>query len=261
MDYRFPGMDPYLEGYLWPDVHNALAAKIRQMLAPLIQPKYVARLNIYVVEDTHPESDLGIMYPDVQIMARKGTGFVNEPEAAYGDSTITPPTQTIPVLEPIEVRIPVVEIRDQANNQLVTSIEILSPVNKRDPGFHPYIRKRQQIIASGVNLLEIDLLRRGKRCVSSPGMEKCDYLVSLTRSGSRQTELWELDLATILPTVPIPLLPTDHEAALNIQQALHEIYQEAAYHLSVDYKKKPPPPELPSDAWIWIKGLSSPALD
>ncbi len=261
MNYRFPGMDPYLEGYLWPDVHNALAAKIRQILAPAIQPKYVARLNIYVVEDTHPESDLGIMYPDVEIMLRKGMGSVNEPEAAYGDSPITPPTQTVPVLEPVEIQIPVVEIRDQGNNKLITSIEILSPVNKRDPGFQPYIRKRQQIIASGINLLEIDLLRRGKRCVSGPGVGKCDYLVSLTRSGSRQTELWEVDLATVLPTVPVPLLPGDHEAVLDIQQAVKAIYEEAAYHLSIDYSQKPPPPELPSDAWMWIKSLSSQALD
>ncbi|HEY9820633.1 MAG TPA: DUF4058 family protein [Candidatus Sericytochromatia bacterium] len=29
MPSSFPGMDPYLEGYLWPDVHNALTSKIR----------------------------------------------------------------------------------------------------------------------------------------------------------------------------------------------------------------------------------------
>jgi len=41
----FPGMAPYLEGYLWPNVHSALAHIIRQQLAPQIQPKYVARLS------------------------------------------------------------------------------------------------------------------------------------------------------------------------------------------------------------------------
>ncbi len=53
----FPGMDPYLEGYLWPDVHGALAHKIRQQLAPQIQPKYVARLEVSVIEDTNPEAE------------------------------------------------------------------------------------------------------------------------------------------------------------------------------------------------------------
>lgn len=53
----FPGMDPYLEGDLWPDAHQALANQIRRQLTPLIQPKYVARLSRYVVEDAHPEQD------------------------------------------------------------------------------------------------------------------------------------------------------------------------------------------------------------
>ena len=65
MPSPFPGMDPFLEGYVWPDVHNALAVKIRQLIVPLIQPKYFAHLNVYVVEDQHPESDIGILYPDV----------------------------------------------------------------------------------------------------------------------------------------------------------------------------------------------------
>lgn len=67
MPSPFPGMDPYLEGYLWPDVHNALAAKLRQLLTPLLRPRYTARLAIYVVEDLTPEGDVGIMYPDVEI--------------------------------------------------------------------------------------------------------------------------------------------------------------------------------------------------
>ena len=46
MPSPFPGMDPYLEGYLWPDVHTALSAKIRQLLTPLIRPRYTARLSI-----------------------------------------------------------------------------------------------------------------------------------------------------------------------------------------------------------------------
>jgi hypothetical protein len=50
MPSPFPGMDPYLEGYLWPDVQSALANKIRQYLTPLLRPRYTARLGIYVVD-------------------------------------------------------------------------------------------------------------------------------------------------------------------------------------------------------------------
>lgn len=41
----FPGMDPYLEGHLWPDAHNDLTSAIRELIAPLIAPKYVARIE------------------------------------------------------------------------------------------------------------------------------------------------------------------------------------------------------------------------
>src|SRR3954454_20646745 len=101
MPSPFPGMDPYLEGYLWPDVHNALANKIRQQLTPLLRPRYTARLAIYVVEDSAPESDVGIMYPGIN-----------------------------PIILPIDVQLTNVEIHDTASNRLVTSIEIVSPVNK-----------------------------------------------------------------------------------------------------------------------------------
>ena len=57
----FPGMDPYLEGYLWPDVHSALANKIRQILAPQVRPKYTVRLEIYLTEDPNPEGEVGIL--------------------------------------------------------------------------------------------------------------------------------------------------------------------------------------------------------
>lgn len=42
MPSPFPGMDPYLEGYLWPDVHNAFANKIPQQLTPQLRPRYAA---------------------------------------------------------------------------------------------------------------------------------------------------------------------------------------------------------------------------
>lgn len=63
MPSPFPGMDPYLEGYLWPDVHSALASKIRQQLTPLLRPKYIARLEVYLVDDPFPEGDMGIKNP------------------------------------------------------------------------------------------------------------------------------------------------------------------------------------------------------
>ena len=45
----FPGMNPYLESpHLCPDAHNRLANICAEQLAPLLAPKYIAR-----VEYTH----------------------------------------------------------------------------------------------------------------------------------------------------------------------------------------------------------------
>ena len=61
-------MDPYLEGALWHDVHHGLASAIQELLAPMIAPKYVARIEKYTVEDTSPASEVGIQYPNVSVL-------------------------------------------------------------------------------------------------------------------------------------------------------------------------------------------------
>ncbi len=110
MPSPFPGMDPYLEGYLWPDVHNALANKIRQHLTPQLRPRYTARLSIYVVEDTAPEGDVGIMYPDVEVMSAGAVPpALHAPLPATSSTNTqareTPATLSIPVILPIEVQL------------------------------------------------------------------------------------------------------------------------------------------------------------
>ena len=46
MPSPFLGMDPYLAGYLWPDVHHRLATQISDQLMPQLRPRYVARIEI-----------------------------------------------------------------------------------------------------------------------------------------------------------------------------------------------------------------------
>ena len=258
MPTSFPGMDPYWEGYLWPDVHHALANKIRQLLAPALRPRYVVRLEIYVVEDTAPESEIGIMYPDIEIMlsrpAHAGAGDIplaRSTAPAHG----TPATLIIPILAPIEVRVPTVEIRDAASNQLVTSIEILSPVNKREPGLTGYRQKRQRLYQAGVHLLEIDLLRRGIRPLAHPRVPDSAYLVALTRAQSGATQLWPLGLNDRLPDLPIPLREPDPDSLLELGAAFAAVYDEAGYDLSIDYTQAPPPPPLSEADTAWMRQL------
>jgi hypothetical protein len=244
MPSPFPGMDPYLEGYLWPDVHSALAHKIRQQLAPQIQPKYVARLEISVIEDYSPEAEIGIMYPDVEVI--KVSARSHSPPQA-------PSTIPLP-----HVRLTTVALRDVAQNILVTSIEILSPINKREPNLSHYRQKRERLREAHVHLLEIDLLRRGTRAWLHPRLPQVSYLMLLTRAQANAVEVWPIALQAPLPILPVPLRAPDPDVILDLSAALKAVYDEAFYQLSVDYTQDPPPPPLFNEEMAWISTQLAP---
>ena len=85
MNSPFPGMDPWLEGHVWPDLHHDLATKFKEQLVSQVVPKYFVRIETYTVEDTHPYEDVGIMYPDVEILRKKSvrTDIVAEPALGF----------------------------------------------------------------------------------------------------------------------------------------------------------------------------------
>jgi hypothetical protein len=257
MPSPFPGMDPYLEGYLWPDVHHRLATQISDQLMPLLRPRYVARIEVQVVTDETPEAEIGIMYPDVEIVRSPRQPEVPLPSTRTSQLTtpaITPVSVSIPLLE-VEVPLASVEIRDTAQNQLVTCIEILSPINKREPGLSKYREKRRRLHEAGIHLLEIDLLRRGQSPFAHPRIPSSAYLVALTRAGASFADIWAINLQGPLPVVSIPLRPPDPDVALDLALAFTAIYERAAYDLSLNYDEPPPPPPLAAAEQAWLKQL------
>ncbi len=258
MPSPFPGMDPYLEGYLWPDVHHRLATQISDQLMPLVRPRYVARLEIQVVFDDAPESEIGIMYPDVEVVqARQGAlmqrSQTSQPRSSTAGTTVMTPTSlSVPLLE-AEMRLATVEIRDTAENQLVSSIEILSPVNKREPGLSKYRDKRRRLRQAHVHILDIDLLRRGQRPLAHPRMSPHAYRVTLSRAAEPFADVWTMRLQDPLPVVPIPLRAPDADVPLDLATALATIYDRAAYDLSLNYREPPPPPSLSDEEQAWVQ--------
>src|SRR5438094_6583195 len=124
MPSPFPGMDPYLEGYLWPDVHQALAAKIRQQLAPRLRPRYVTRLGLAVLSEEPDEAEVKIMFPDIEVLRARRSEQLTEPGIRAG---VSAPTLAAPLVLPrIEMRAPRVEVREVARSEEHTS-ELQSP--------------------------------------------------------------------------------------------------------------------------------------
>jgi hypothetical protein len=255
-------MDPYLEGYLWPDVHHRLATQISEQLTPLLRPRYVARIEVQVVTDEAPEAEIGIMYPDVEI-TRSPRRDVQPPVAPVhggalvAEAPITTPASVVIALPAIEVRLASVEIRDAAQNQLITCIEILSPINKREPGLGKYRAKLQQLRAAGVHVLEVDLLRRGQRLHPHPRIPVSAYRVMLIRAAAHLADVWAINLADPLPIAPAPLRPPDEDVPLDLGLALHTLYDRAAYDLSINYGEAPPPPALSPEEAAWMQQLLS----
>ena len=146
-----------------------------------------------------------------------------------------------------------VEIRDTAERQLVTVIEVLSPANKRGDGEDEYLERRQRLLASTAHLMEIDLLRSGHRVPMRQPLPPQPYFVFLSRAGRRpRTEVWPVAIHQPLPTVPVPLRHGDADVPLNLQQALATVYDLLGYDLSVDYTRPPEVPLRPEDA-AWVR--------
>ncbi|MCS6846667.1 MAG: DUF4058 family protein [Anaerolineae bacterium] len=253
MPSPFPGMDPYLEGEMWQEFHETLAGEIRAQLLPKLAPKYVALLaKRYVIQ--HVSAPLmGVatqraIYPDVHVAQPPR---VSEPAVAY--DALAP---TAELISPIEEQVPVtsVEVRDVANRTLVTVIEILSPANKQDPGAAEYHQRRMELLKTRTHLLEIDLLRGGRRITLVGELPAAPYFVFLSRWQRRPvTEVYAIQLRERLPRVPVPLLPPDPDVVLDLQAAVDACFRLVGYERLLSYDQPPPPPELSLDDLAWVK--------
>src|SRR5688572_9597265 len=122
MPSPFPGTDPYLEGSVWMSVHTELSVEIARVLAPKLRPNYLAftaRTMVMEIPDGVAITTAS-MYPDAGIIAR-GASRISD-----GAAAVAPPLQLATVV-PTPIPHVTVEIRDTANRQLVTAIEVLSP--------------------------------------------------------------------------------------------------------------------------------------
>ena len=248
MPSPFPGMDPYLEGSLWMSVHAQLAAVFVRQLNPQLLPRYVALSLRRSVMEMPDELEISVdgSYPDVAVvelsLPQNERGGVEIIEAPLRMATRT--RTSVPHIT--------VEIRDIENRQVVAVIEVLSPTNKRGEGYDEYVEKRDRTLRSTAHLIEIDLLRKGRRVPMRRALPSFPYFVFLCRREDRlMTSVWPIALNQTLPTIPVPLLPNDPDATLDLHQALTSAYDECGLRYMIDYSK---PPEVPlsPDQGSWV---------
>ena len=255
MPSPFPGMNPYLEAYRWKDFHTQYLVAIRQALATELAGRY----------SVFSEEDLFIHEPSAKRRRKVAVADVAVSVPAWADTGTSPAATLTPSVTPVLATLPEVvaeerhrwiEIRDSDGGRLVTAIEILSPTNKVGDGRGQYLAKRHALVREA-NLVEIDLLRVGRRMPMEPAPQT-PYCVMVARRRRRpEVELWPLGLRDVLPSVPIPLLPDDADAVLDLQSLLHATYDAAAYRPAL-YDRDLDPPLSPDDA-AWAAGVIRPA--
>jgi hypothetical protein len=261
MKSPFPGMDPYIEACgLWEDYHDDLIADIKRTLAATLPPRYVARTRkrSYVVLVESEGKTEHAFVPDVSVTAppprKSGAAKENAISAAATATEIeSVEMQAFIETEFVETFIDIYELKPE--RRLVTSIEVLSPANKkrRSLGWKKYLRKRQALLLGKANLVEIDLLRGGHKMPMLTAWPKSPYSLLVAREEKApRCRVWPAFFDRPLPTIPVPLSRPDPDIPLALQPLVDAIYERGRYQEEIDYTLPLTPPLNPEEA-AWLK--------
>lgn len=247
----FPGMDPYLEKH-WGDVHASLVIYARDQLQEHLPGNLRARMAERVCVK-HDES--GQRADPACVVESKPRSVATLPT---GIATTAPVLVHLPSEPLTESYIEIVDVA--SGHRLVTVIEVLSPANKSSSRGRRLYRKKQRELRKGkVSLVEIDLLRGGRRILSVPTAliprsHRSQYQVCVRRGWKvLEVEVYRVALREPLPTIRIPLRPDDADVPLNLQALIEECYRKGRYD-DLDYKQPPEPP-LEGDDAAWAEEL------
>ena len=264
MPSPFPGIDPWLEDpEVFPDLHDSLTQRMKDAINAGLPPGYVAttRNRVWVDPELRRE-------PDVALYGRK-----HPPEVGGGTATLPGMVVIGRRRESDPVEEPYLEILSNKGKRLVTAVEVISLSNKKAgrEGRKAYRDKQDEYILDGVNLVEIDLLRRGPHVSAVPlsrlrhRLGAFDYHVSVILAGDRPTEhAAGLRLPDRLPAIGIPLDVGVPPVVIDLQPLMDDAYDRAKWTELFSYTEPPDPPLTPeqqawADAILREQGVIPPA--
>jgi hypothetical protein len=245
-------MDPYIESSgRWGDFHDSTIAAIRGQLNARLPKGYAATTEAYVLFQEPETRKRRYAVPDIYV-AEEGPSR----KVRTGSLAVAAP-ETI-VLATIErKRRKYIEIIDLEANRVVTAIELLSPSNKTaGEDREAYLAKRSEFLDSKVNLVEIDLLRGGRRMpLSDPPPEIADYYIMVSRAWEYpRAAFWSFTIRSPLPEIPIPLTEDLPDVMLPLRPCVDRTYDEGRYSTRLPYDKPLKPRLRKADA-DWVRDL------
>lgn len=236
MPCPFPGMDPFLEvPPYWSDFSPAFLSAIRNQLLNVLLTRYDVRLEEYLFLE-HEKLPAHRVRPDEVV----STNWKSEAKVVQ-EFPITQTASTMeaeyPDFDPITQRRLVLTHR--ASGKVVAIMELLSPINKAagKDGLDAYERKREELLTTSCHLIELDLLRDGERLPIKGRTPPGDYFAYIGRWERRPAvQIIGWTWQSVLPSIPVPLLPEDSEIQLDLAAAFRDAYEPAYYDQRLPYE-------------------------
>jgi hypothetical protein len=238
MNSPFPGMDPFLEDpAYWPDFHSRFINNWADAISDVLPEQYEANLGerVYLVE--HDPEARKLISPDI--------GVVESAIQSQGRSCSTAAVTLVPVTVPLTIlegpRETFIEILHKPDRELITVLELLSPANKEQPGRTEYLAKRRAILYQNVHLVELDLLRAGRRMPSLTPLPAGDYYYLVARAERRlDAEVFSWTLRDPLPCLPVPLRAPDPDISFELAAVFATTYDRGRFAKKLTYSDPPP---------------------
>jgi len=252
-------MDPFIEASnLWGDFHSHLIEAIYQELSKRAPERYLVRTDetYYIALVGADEKEIHAFMPDVGVASPAEASRPKRDGRKIESAVIVADEEPLVMRAFVEeaFRESFIEIYESnPKARLVTTIEVLSPSNKR-PGLRrdEYLRKRQAAMLEGVNLVEIDVLRGGRRMPMLDPWPDSPYIVMVSRGSGQRCRAWRGYSMRPMPPIPIPLAKPDPDITINLQPMINAIYETSRYGRSIDYTRPIKPPLNPDEA-AWLK--------
>ena len=224
----FPGMDPFIEGYGWASFHLNFIANTMRNLAPRLPDRYTIAAEMGIIAKDLIEGEDRFYRPDISTAETP----IKSSYPTTGVAAINPPTVYASLSD---TRQRTLTIRTVDDAELVTAVEVLSPVNKQGTGLAAYRRKRDELIHNEVNLVEIDLLRGGTPPFLAQDWPEGTYRIQAVEAIADMVGFWAVSLDEALPTIGVPLLSQDGVLPLDLQAVFTEVYRFGLYDRSLHY--------------------------
>ena len=254
MPSPFPGMDPFIESQRWKNFHTLFIAALHEMLVPRVRPRYVVEVEEYVYLAREEEDPDRLVEPDLAIVEAADAWTPELSDSGGTALAVKPVVHTLPL--PKRFRQSYLTIRNREFQNVVTVIEVLSPWNKAPgDGQTEYLVKRTNLLRTPAHLVELDLLRSGRRLPTREPLTPADYYAFVCRKERLpKVDGYAWTLQQPIPPIPIPLAGDDPDVVLDLQAALTTTYDRAGYDYSLNYRRAVEPPLAPAVA-EWAQTL------